>query len=83
MAFGSRGQKNFGLQSNMTLPMVSIDPDPNATPQTIYMPAGEEKAEKRKKKARFALDQTEFAPTPEVRLHSYSSGFIGLQNLQY
>lgn len=58
MAFGSRGHKDFGLTTNMTLPMVAIEPDPNAMP--------EEKKAKRKKHARFALDQEQTAPEPEV-----------------
>ncbi len=54
MALGSRGQKNFGLSTNLTLPVVKIEPDPNSDPSS-YMPG--EKREKGKKHARFAPDQ--------------------------
>ena len=45
-------QKNFGLSTNLTLPIVNIEPDPNAKPGG-FMP--EEKRGKRKKHATFAI----------------------------
>ncbi len=60
MALGSREQKNFGLSTNLTLPIVNIEPDPNSN----LMP--EEKRGKRKKHATFALDQE----NEEVRIES-------------
>lgn len=65
MALGSRGFKDFGLSSNMTLPMVAIEPDPVTSPLTqgAFMP--EEKRGK-KKHATFALDQEQVAPEDRV-----------------
>lgn len=57
MAFGSRGSKNFGLSTNMTLPISnasSIEPDPKVMAQHAFMP--EERETKSKKHARFAPD---------------------------
>lgn len=63
LAFGNRGQKDFGFSTNMTLPMVSVEPDPSAS---SLMP--QEKKGKRKQ-ARFAPDQEleRTAPSPKVR----------------
>ena len=63
LAFGHKGQKDFGLTTNMTLPISgsSIEPNPKVLAENAFMPA-EERPHKRKKKARFALDQEQVAP---------------------
>lgn len=58
MASGSRGFKDFGLSSNMTMPITnasSIEPDPKVMAQHAFMP--EEREQKSKKHARFAPDK--------------------------
>lgn len=59
MAFGigSRGYKDFGLSSNLTLPISNsaIEPDPKVLAENAYMP-GEGPGKKKKKHATFALD---------------------------
>ena len=62
LAFGSKKQ-NFGLSTNMTLPISgsAIEPDPKILAENAFMP--EERKPKRKKRARFAIDQEESAET--------------------
>jgi hypothetical protein len=58
LGVGTRGYKDFGLSTNLTLPIAnsSIEPDPKVMAQNAYMP--EEGYKESKKHARFALDQS-------------------------
>lgn len=58
--------KNFGLSTNMTLPVSgsSIEPDPKVMAESAYMPG--EGNQKRKKHARFAPDKEQVPPEHKV-----------------
>lgn len=59
MAFGSRGFKDFGLSGNLTLPVIMEDQPYDPGHQSGFMP--EERKGKRKKHARFAIEDQEAA----------------------